>query len=81
LQPQEALKWLKEKRAAQQKLKNEMDKAAAFIGSQNESGKFNTVADWKKMQMEQQTTELTRQPPLTEQQQRVQELINALKTQ
>jgi hypothetical protein len=52
LQPQEALKWLKEKRDAQQKLKNEMDKAAAFIGSQNESGKFNTVADWKKQQLE-----------------------------
>jgi glycerol-3-phosphate cytidylyltransferase-like family protein len=30
---------------------------------------------------EQQTTKLTRQPPLTEQQQRAQELINALKTQ
>lgn len=61
--PAEALKWLKDKRAAQQKLKNEMDKAAAFIGSQNEDGSFNTISDWKKMQLQQKEQRKQRKVP------------------
>ncbi len=52
LGPKQALQWLKDKREAQQKLKDEMDRAAAFIGSQNPDGTFNTVSDWKKLQLE-----------------------------
>lgn len=41
----DSLAWMKRRRAAQQKLKDQLDEAAAFLG---EGG---TVAEWKKMQV------------------------------
>ena len=80
LKGSELLQWMKDRKAAQEKLSGYLSEAARFIGRRGEDGSINTVQDWMNV-VESKKTAPAQSQLTPEQESRRQEILRQLQGQ